>query len=67
MTLLQSGSFEEKWEGIKKGILKAAKDKIGIKKLENRKPWITQEVLDLIEGLTHGLSSRNDARSCPSM
>jgi hypothetical protein len=44
-----TGSIKEKWERIKRSILKAVKGKIRVKTLENRKPWITQEVLDLMD------------------
>jgi hypothetical protein len=45
-----TGSVEEKWERIKKKeSFEQKKEKIGMKKLENRNPWITQEVLNLTD------------------
>lgn len=40
---------KEGWEGFKETIEVATKELIGLRKLEPKKPWMTKEILDLIE------------------
>jgi hypothetical protein len=55
-----AGSVEVKWERIKKRILKTGEEKTGVKKLENREPWITLDVLDLIKERWKYKTSKKD-------
>jgi len=40
---------EEEWKDIKEGLQKAAKNVIGNYKRKSRKPWITEEILNIME------------------
>lgn len=42
-------SIEEEWEVLKNNILHSAKSAVGIREQENRKPWITEDLLNLME------------------
>ena len=39
----------EEWQEVKSAILETARETLGKKKLEARKPWMTEEILDLID------------------
>jgi hypothetical protein len=43
-------------------LLKVAEEKIAVKKLSNRKPWINQEVLDVIDERRKYKNSKTDEK-----
>ena len=45
----ESNTVEEEWVALRDKVVKAAEDHIGRRKRPNRNPWITQEILNLID------------------
>ena len=41
--------MENSWTNIKSGLQEAAREVLGRRKCDKKNPWITDEVLDLIE------------------
>ncbi|XKL59478.1 hypothetical protein PGB90_000494 [Kerria lacca] len=42
-------SIDGEWGAIKEAIIAAARKKLGVKKMEKKKPWMKEEILRMIE------------------
>lgn len=60
---VSEGTVEEEWVALRDDIVKAAEDQVGRKTRPSKNPWVTQEILNLIDERRKYKNAVNDVGS----